>query len=234
MEYPKMNSLWKRCFTEIDPVTGKVRYLDKGKSGNPFIRGEYSETAFGNIRKWHVEEKIDGMNIRIIYQRKPQNAQEGPWEALQFKGRTDAAQIPPDLLKALKRAFPCEKLESAFSEGDPAYVVLFGEGYGPKIQSGGYYAKEPGFVLFDIFCGGWWLERSAVTQIGATLQTDTAPSIGIMEEGEIVEYVKGRPASKFAKVIPHHSEGVVCRAHPLVLFRNGQPLMWKLKVKDFI
>ena len=29
-------------------------------------------------------------------------------------------------------------------------VILFGEGYGSKIQNGGNYSAEPNFILFDI------------------------------------------------------------------------------------
>jgi len=29
------------------------------------------------------------------------------------------------------------------------------------------------------------------------------------------------------------AEGIVARSHPLMLFRNSNPIMWKLKIKDY-
>jgi hypothetical protein len=54
-----------------------------------------------------------------------------------------------------------------------------------------------------------------------------------MSEAEVVEFVKSRPLSRCSEV-PQMMEGVVCRSDPLVLFRNGKPMMWKLKCKEFV
>ena len=68
---------------------------------------------------WVGTEKIDGTNIRIY-----QNGQ--------IAGRTDNAQIPTFLLPILEEA------RRKLRESDlPLSTVLYGEGYGQKIQSGG-------------------------------------------------------------------------------------------------
>ena len=151
-----------------------------------------------------------------------------------IKGRTDAAQIPPDLREAIEILFTKEKLGAVFAEKNPNLVEFFGEGYGPKIQSGGYYAKQVGFVLYDVVIDRWWLIRDAVREIGEKLGVYVVPEIGIMEEAEIIAHVKSQPLGKFALVQPHVAEGVVCRSEPLMLFRNGEPIKWKLKTKEFI
>lgn len=225
MEYVKINSLWKR----------QGWYFEEGKKNNPeyqkgrqsFIIGDYAENEFGNIKKWLVDEKIDGTNIRIIYQ-------EGK---VRFGGRTKDAQIPCHLLDYLQsnfgdwnfsKHFPCKEDENY------PFVILFGEGYGPKIQGcGGNYRDTAGFILFDVWIGGWWLQRSAVTEIADQFAIQAVPNIGIMTEQEVVEYVKSKPISLCSR-IPHMMEGIVCRSEPLTLFRNGKPIMFKLKCKEFV
>ena len=237
MQYNKINSIWKRCFTEKDAETGEIRFLDKGKSGNPLIAGDYAEPAFGNIKYWRVDEKIDGMNIRVTCGwNNPFFLSVNPKANLEFHlefgGRTDAAVFPPGMQETLQTLFTREKLEAVFSGSRPKKVIFYGEGYGPKIQQGGYYARTIGFVLFDIWIDGWWLERDNVKGIAASMGLEMVPEIGIMREEDIVEYVRGQPMSIFAKVEPHVMEGVVCRPEPLMLFRNGKQIIWKLKCKD--
>jgi len=228
MEYPKINSLWKRQFTEKDSITGQIRFLDKGKSGNPLIPGDYSEPEFGNIKKWHVEEKVDGTNIRIKFCPKVGELQT---HALYFEGRTSNAQIPPHLLSYLNKTFTSEVMNAVFP--DASNVILFGEGYGPKIQGcGSNYRSDAGFILFDVVVGGWWLKREDVREIALKLNIPACPDLGVMSEDDIVSYVKSKPLSK-CSLNPQMMEGVICRSDPLMLFRNGKPMVFKLKCRDF-
>ena len=49
MIYPKINTIWKRD--------------EKGY----ILEGDYSAEEFKNIKEWDVSEKIDGMNMRVLY-----------------------------------------------------------------------------------------------------------------------------------------------------------------------
>lgn len=224
MEYPKINSLWKRqgWYPEGDKKSSKE--FREGRQS--FIIGDYSEIEFGSIKKWHVEEKVDGTNIRIIYR-------DG---LVTYGGRTANAQIPCHLLEYLQKAFTDLTLAKPFPcllEHPYPNVILFGEGYGPKIQAvGGNYAKEPGFILFDVWVNGWWLKRDDVHEIADSLHIPYCPDLGIMEEKEIIDFVKSKPHSK-CSLYPQMMEGVICRSEPLMLFRSGKPLMWKLKCREF-
>ena len=223
-EYPKIHSLWKR----------EGWYFDQDKKNSPdyqngrqsFIIGDYAQPEFGNIKKWHVEEKVDGTNIRILYIS----------GKVFIGGRTKNAQIPAHLLKYLQETFTEDILNKTFpAEEDKSYpnVMLYGEGYGPKIQAcGGNYRKDPGFILFDVKCGPRWLQRVDVRTIAMKLNVKSCPDIGIMEERDIVEYVKSKPKSLCSET-PQIMEGVICRSEPLMLFRNKLPIMWKLKCKEF-
>ncbi len=133
-------------------------------------------------------------------------------------------------------------MDKVFKESN--FVVLFGEGYGGKIQAGGYYRQDSSFVLFDVYCSGWWLERCGVQDIADALGIKTAPLIfqrNEIESGieyrevwttqEVLDYVKKRPNSILAER-PHESEGIIARSEPVMMFRKGGPIMFKLKCKD--
>jgi RNA ligase len=219
MEYPKINSLYKR-----EEKTKKL------------IIGDFACEEFACIKHWTVTEKVDGTNIRIIYKADPYGAL-----SLYFGGRTSNAQIPADLYAHLQKTFTLEKMRGAFKNAFE--VILFGEGYGPRIQSGGYYLPEVSFILFDAFIDGWWLERSKVYALSLDLKIDDVPLLpfpnlatgaqNLWNLNEIEEYIKMEPFSKVALVEKRVMEGIVARSHPLMLFRDGKPVMFKLKCKDF-
>lgn len=222
MEYPKLQSLYKRDGYDFKDNKGvKV-------NGGKLIIGEYSCPEFEAVKQWTVTEKVDGMNVRVIFDR---NA-----ETVEFKGRTDNSLMPPALFKYLNDTFTYEKMAFAF-EGSK-HVVLYGEGYGGKIQAGNYYTETPKFILFDVFCSGWWLTRDDVKDTAAKLDVYCVPWLCTLLTDKwdircIYEYVKSQPNSLLAKQ-SHVMEGIVARSEPLMLFRNGKPLMFKLKCKDLL
>jgi len=206
-----MNSLWKRDFDNNGIV----------------MEGEYSKEEFGNIHQWLITEKIDGMSIRIMFR----NGDYCYGPSLMFGGRTDKAQIPPLLVLNLDATFKTPLFESKFH--DAKEVILFGEGYGTKIQKGGeMYRSGNGFILFDVIVDGIWLARDSVEDIAAHFSIPCVPVLGIMDEESAVAYVRKKPLSMIAKTIKT-AEGIVARSEPLMLFRDGKPMMWKLKVRDF-
>lgn len=217
MEYPKINSLWKRkTYKEGMP---------KGSHGDLII-GDYAEEAFGTVKYWDVDEKVDGTNVRIYY-----SNSNGP--SIEFKGRTNDAILPPHLLSCLASHFTRHLLDSIFHEENQS-IILFGEGYGPKIQAcGGNYRSDAGFILFDVYANGWWLQRKDVENIASQLEAPVTPFIGRMTEEEVIDFVKSKPISRCSRV-PHMMEGVIARSSPLLLFRDGKPVKFKLKCKEFI
>jgi ATP-dependent RNA circularization protein (DNA/RNA ligase family) len=207
MKYPKINTIWKRD--------------ENNKFG--IIDGDYSRIEFAAVKKWNITEKIDGTNIRVIYKD----------SVVSFAGRTDKAQIPPHLYEYLERTFTLSIMNELFGDTDIQDVILFGEGYGPKIQKGGgLYRDDVGFILFDAYIGRWWVLRDSIEDIASDIGIDCVPLIGTMGIDEAVKYVQSKPNSLIAKN-PKLMEGIVARSYPLMLFRNGDPLMWKLKARDY-
>ena len=94
------------------------------------------------IKKWEVTEKIDGTNIRIFWND----------QTISFGGRTEKAEIPSDLVVWLTDNIKKEDLLEVFGEKK---AVLYGEGYGGKIQAGQHYCPTPKFILFDIRVGNF-------------------------------------------------------------------------------
>jgi len=230
MKYPKMNSLWKREGWYYDENLKKNTSQAMQKNRQKFIEGDYACAEFANIKNWIITEKIDGMNIRIHYIKGAQ---------VSFAGRTDNAMLPPKLLSYLQAHFTLELMESVFKDAEE--VLLFGEGYGAKIQCGGYYSKEQRFCLFDVYIDKvWWMEHKVIEDMADDLGIPCAPlvfngysdSIFSFTTDEIVDFVKSKPLSLFAEE-EHVMEGVVAKTEPLLRFRNGTPLKFKLKVKDF-
>lgn len=214
-EYPKIETLFDR-----DEKTFNV------------IEGKYRLTEFGNIKRWFLTEKIDGTNVRVLY--------EKDCKGVEFYGRTNKAEMPKFLLKYLRETFTDDKLSDAFPKL-PQFqlVVLYGEGYGVKIQKGGNYRKEGvSFRLFDVRIGNWWLELESIKDIAEKLGIRTVPYLGEFTTEEAVNYLKREPLSHVSNEDngnnhAYSMEGIVARTQPLLLRRNGERLIWKLKCKDY-
>lgn len=223
MEYPKINSLWKR---EGWYFTDEEKRL-KAKQGHrqSFIVGDYACPEFGSINRWEIDEKVDGTNVRIFWQPEDQFSPN-------FGGRTSNAQMPTPLLVHLQQTFYREKMQKVFP--DVKKVILFGEGYGPKIQAvGSRYRNKVSFILFDVWIDGWWLEKHKVVDIADQLDIEHTVNHRILTTQEVVEFVQSKPKSYIAEDPSLVMEGVIARAYPLMLFRHHRsPIMFKLKVKD--
>ena len=205
-EYHKIQTLFKR-----DEKTKKL------------IEGEYTNPTIEFIKdiKWQFTEKIDGTNIRIM------------WDGhrVTFGGRTDKAQIPVDLMNRLVELFGGEANEQLFEQKfGETEVMLVGEGYGEKIQNGGLYRKGQDFILFDVKIAGNWQPRESVEDIAKYFGINVVPIVleGTIQEG--IDFVKLAPNSKIGTA---KAEGVVGRPLVEMQDRCGKRLIVKIKVNDF-
>ena len=189
---------------------------------------EYARPEFGYLKnnQWVFTEKVDGTNIRVIY--------DG--EFVRFAGKTDRAQMYPGMYECLEKLFRTDfalkNLNKIFGETPTGTlsVCLYGEGYGAGIQKGGCYRSDKGFVLFDIWVNGWWLKREDVIDIADQLDIDVVPVIGIGTLPEMVKLVEAGFNSQYGKF---EAEGIVARPVVELHARNGQRIITKLKCKDF-
>ena len=139
------------------------------------IEGDYTlpEVEFLKDVKWVFTEKVDGTNIRVMWN----------GENVVFGGKTEDAQIPVYLLYKLQELFEGTVKRQIFIKSfgeEPVEVCLYGEGYGAKIQkAGGLYIPDGvDYVLFDVKIGDLWLERENVVDIASKFGLRVVPIIG--------------------------------------------------------
>lgn len=209
-EYTKIETVFERD-------TEGTKKLIEGKFRNETVE-------FLKDNRWIGTEKIDGTNIGIV------------WDGhkVSYQGRTERAQIPAYLMNKLIEMFGSTVNEELFEQKfGEMQVILFGEGYGAKIQKGGgNYRSDVSFILFDIYLPeqNLWMKRDAVEDIAKTFGIDVVP---IVYEGNIagaVEFVKRKPKSTIGVA---DMEGIVCKPAVDMLDRMGRRLIVKIKVKDF-
>ena len=187
------------------------------------IEGKYrNETVeFLANNKWAFTEKIDGTNIRIH------------WDGhkITFGGRTERAQIPSHLVNKLSEMFLNVETEELFEQkfGEKE-VILFGEGYGVKIQNGGAYRSDVGFILFDVMIGDNYQSRENVEGIAKCFNLEIVPIIMYGTIQEAVDFVKTKPDSTIGTA---KMEGLVGRPVVEVKDRCGNRIIVKIKVCDF-
>lgn len=206
-EYHKIQSIFKR------DMSSKRKTLLEGQWTMP----EFEYLA-GNA--WVFTEKVDGTNIRVIFK-------DG---GVTFGGRTDNAQIPTQLVARLNERFLplVAKLGEVFTDGS---AVLYGEGYGAKIQKGGgNYRPDQDFVLFDVKVGEWWLQRADVEDVAAKLGLDVVPILG---EGTLHDAVAQAKAGIRSTWGDFQAEGIVARPKTELKTRSGHRLIAKIKCRDF-
>lgn len=191
------------------------------------IEGQYRDETVQFVRNlpWMWTEKIDGTNIGVV------------WDGhrVSFQGRTEKAQIPATLVNRLNELFGGETNEELFEQtfGEKT-VILFGEGYGNKVQKNGALYNPDGvdFILFDIYIPDkdLWLKRDAVESIAQTFGIKAVP---IIYEGDIddaVRFVKSKPMSTIGTA---PMEGLVGRPCVEIRNREGKRVIVKVKARDF-
>jgi len=210
-EYHKIETVFER------DMDGNKKLIE-GKFRNPLV--EYLKN-----NEWVFTEKIDGTNIRIL------------WDGhkVSFNGRTDNAQLHGHLVDRLNELFMGNVNEELFEQmfGDKE-VMFFGEGYGAGIQKGGGdYIDNKDFILFDIMVNDVFLPRENVEEIAKSFNLQVVPLAPVKTIMEAVEYVKSKPLSQVGKCIKE-IEGVVGTPKYRITDFRGNRVIVKIKVEDFI
>jgi RNA ligase len=222
-------------------------YASNGVQGKGIERGPkygFSKPSFGQIGSWLVTEKLDGQNIRVILHNSPGSTgpdPEPPSSEVFFRGRSDNAQLHPQLTEHLQQAFTVESLWNAFAyeehDGDDAQwlcpdVVLYGEGYGPGIQkAGAAYGGVKRFALFDVLVSNrWWLSWKNIEDVASKLGVETVPVLGRDLSLSAAKLLVR--SSRKLEVGSEHIEGIVCRTDPYLFDGHGSRVTFKYKVRD--
>lgn len=215
MRYPKIDTLWKR---------------DKDNKFQ-IMEGHYSKDEFEAIDRWLVTEKIDGTSVRALLL----------YNKVTIGGRNHIEGDPKfgmekELVKHVKEIFNDDVILNHFPN---VVMTFFGEGYGANIQKGGgLYRKDVGFILFDVVVHGedyeWWLKRDDVVDIAEKLGIPVVPELGVWTKDRIQRFIQNKEVcTSIVSKEPKLMEGIIATSYPLMLFRNGKPIKFKLKVKDY-
>lgn len=207
-KYPKITTVWDR---------------DPDNNYRTLIEGSWAKPEFAYLQNclWLCREKVDGTNIRVHW--------DG--ESVSFGGRTERSQIPPFLLNTLSALFNAELLSYVFG-GTPA--LLYGEGYGNKIQKvgSGYIPDGTNFILFDVLIGDYWLTRSNIEEIADDLGINVVPILDELTLWDAISWVKSGFNSTISETTMT-AEGLVLVPAVQLFNRFGERIITKIKVKDF-
>ena len=198
----------------------KIQSIYKRDRRGVFMEGQWSRPEIGYLanNEWEWTEKVDGTNIRLIL------------DGLNFRigGRTESAQLPAPLVERIADHGWAEMMRAHF--GPDTNVVLYGEGYGAKIQKGGgNYRSDQGFVLFDVRVGRWWLDRENVVEVANVLSMDVVPVVGRGTIHDAIDCVGRGIISSWGDF---DAEGVVCRPVVPMFNRKGERIIVKVKGRD--
>lgn len=187
------------------------------------FRDETVKFLFNN--DWIWTEKVDGTNIRVM------------WDGhnVSFGGRTDNAVIPTPLMDYLNAKFGTPETEELFEQmfGERE-VVIFGEGYGNKIQKVGhdYIPDGVGFIMFDLLIGDNYQPLDCALDCAVAFDIPYVPVIKTGPLSEAIEYVKEHHDSVLANG-RCEMEGLVCRPACELRDRCGNRVIVKIKWRDF-
>ncbi len=209
-----------------------------------FVRDETSRKLhFGQIRqpevacinKWSVSEKVDGTNVRVVC----------TLNGVEIKGRTDNANLHPELIAHVTAIFPHAKIVDYFrcyrgKDLAPEWSVTFyGEGYGAGIQKGGIYNKQKRFRCFDLMLGEfWWVDDSEMRRVCGDLNIPTVPHLGHITtvpttKSELEALIPWSYVGESENGNRVQAEGIVAKPEHVLLDRHGSRVMWKLTFREF-
>jgi len=193
----------------------------------PIIEGKWAKPEFEFLKDidWLMTEKVDGTNIRVI------------WDgyAVTFKGKTDKAEMFPGVVERLQEYFTVEKMDSFFCTNGERTITLYGEAYGGKIQKGKTYRNDVDFILFDVLSTRddgkeTWFSHEAVYETSLALEIKLVPLVMVGSLSTAVEMCKKGFESRLRSTPP---EGLVIK--PKIELKNkvGERIITKLKLSDF-
>jgi hypothetical protein len=178
-QYHKIQTIYKRDMT----------------NGKRLLEGEWSLPEFRYLAplQWIGDEKVDGTNIRVLW--------DG--ERVEVRGKTDNAQLAPDLISRIAFLLPPEKFK--ILQYPP--LCLYGEGY-----------------------GAGRVDRESVEDVAVRLGVDVTPQVFKGALLEAVECVREGMQSLIGNCT---SEGLILRPEVGLRTRWGDRIIAKIKTCDF-
>ena len=221
---------------EIEELNNFTKY---SKFSSPFVKDDkfintMEESQYLPEGKWIKTEKIDGTNIRIILTKPDEKGNRK-----RFIGSRKLILNPED--KVAKQFMDClkdinlNKIAEYFKEVNST-VIIYGEGYGAGVQSGGIYSPIKNFRVFDIRIGSAYQDFEYTQKVCIDNQLNIVPIIGecrIISYGECIDSLKRFDNTLVNEGVGGKPEGIVYKHDPVLLNKYGERLIFKIKFKDF-
>jgi ATP-dependent RNA circularization protein (DNA/RNA ligase family) len=203
-----------------------LREVEAGR-GVPVTEGKWSKREFEALKDidWLMTEKVDGTNIRVIWDN----------EKVLVRGKTDNAQMYPGMYEKLQELFTLDKMKHYFPMSEGRVVTFYGEGYGAKIQKGGTYIPDGvDFILFDVLStkdgNELWFSHEALVETSFALNIKIVPLVAVGPLSKAVDMCKNGFDSRLRKEPP---EGLVIKPKVELKDCRGNRIITKLKLSDF-
>ena len=198
--------------------SAELNTVDVGNWVNPTVE------LLADAPIWVATEKIDGTNVRLI------------WDGhnLSYNGRSNNADLHKDLRAKLdsywNRIGVEELMEETFGESE---VILVGEGYGAGIQKGGgNYSPTKEFIGYDVIVNGKYLSFDNSRQVFEKLRIPALPAaVHGFDLIEIIGMVANGVYSQFGSR-NFFAEGLVATTILPLTDNNGQRVIVKVKHDD--
>ncbi len=209
------------------------RDSDSPKQVIPVVKDMYIAQLDHAYALWQLSEKIDGTNVRII------------WDGyeVRFAGRK-SDQLQPNVQSAIEEQHP--HLEAMFEQVfDGQEVTVYGEGFGPGVNKGGKYGDRIRFRGFDVVIGGSELNPAdaydVIRQLGLSPvkvypMAEPYPSRLFRMMQDIVagssQYHYMHSAYLHSEFGDFYPEGYVMRPRVNLYKKNGSAIKVKLTFRD--
>jgi hypothetical protein len=207
----------------------------RDKQTNKVKKGQWSDPIFDYLQnaKFIFTEKLDGTNIRLIYQPEQEYHSESgqPLKArVSIKGRSDGAQVNGHLVDWCK-TLDVEKFVTVFGH---RAVCIYGEGVGSGIRKGGLHYGPTHFRAFAIKGPhGFYRADIADDILRKGLGLQVAPVVLEATLNEGIEYMKtGFRTQLGPNPNTFQAEGLVGVPTVPICKPNGERIIVKLKHCD--
>lgn len=210
---------YQKIETVFERDTLGTKKLIEGKFRNPLV--EYLKDC-----EWIFTEKIDGTNVRVY------------WDGytFSFAGRTDNAILPKHLQQRLEELFCNDETEQLMEQlFQDKEVIIFGEGYGHKIQNGSidYMDDRVDFIAFDVMINGIYTDRLNAEDICNKLGIKIVEVLLCASLQVAVDVVKSD--LELSGIIANKEiEGLVGMPTVPIYDKQGNRIVVKIKKKDFM
>ena len=217
--YPKTPNIFKR-----DETTHKL------------MPHQWREPEFEYLKnnQWHFTEKLDGTNMRLIYNPESiRTKHEDCPSGFSLWGRSDGATVHGNL-KTWAEQWSAEMMHVAVEVFHGVHpVCIYGEGVGAGIQKGGDQYGATHFRAFAIKVGDWWLQQPDVDDICRSLHLRQVPHImtGTLMDG-VAMVKKGLRTMIGSEPGTHFAEGLIGVPDCQLLNPSGERIICKITHKD--